>query len=98
MVSRVVRDTETSPIALSVGDDADCNLKSLPGTEATCYDTERNPDMMRSAEAARYLDMSDSWLRQTRMAGRTHGPPFVRQGRAIRYRRGDLDRWLEQRL
>src|SRR3954471_8712574 len=60
--------------------------------------TDRNPEIMRSAEVARYIDMSDSWLRQTRMAGRTHGPPFVRQGRTIRYRRGDLDRWLEQRL
>jgi len=60
---------------------------------------ERNPEMMRSAEAARYIDMSDSWLRQTRMDGRTDGPPFLRQGlRAIRYRRFDLDRWLERRL
>src|SRR3954447_19171271 len=59
---------------------------------------DRNPDMMRSAEAARYIDMSDSWLRQTRMAGRIDGPPFLRQGRAIRYRRSDLDRWLEHRL
>jgi len=59
----------------------------------------RNPDIMRSAEAARYIDMSDSWLRQSRMDNRTDGPPFVRQGsRAIRYRRCDLDRWLERRL
>src|SRR3954471_7269492 len=62
------------------------------------HDTGRNPDMLRSAEAARYIDMSDSWLRQTRMADRTDGPPFLRQGRAIRYRRCDLDRWLERRL
>src|SRR3954453_7934084 len=61
-------------------------------------DTGRNPDMLRSAEAARYIDMSDFWLRQTRMAGRIDGPPFLRQGRAIRYRRGDLDCWLEPRL
>src|SRR6187200_66426 len=61
-------------------------------------DAGRNPDMLRSAEAARYIDMSESWLRQTRMAGRTDGPPFLQQGRAIRYRRCDLDRWLERRL
>jgi hypothetical protein len=69
-------------------------------TEAAVHerDTGRNPDMLRSVEAARYIDMSDSWLRQTRMAGRTDGPPFLRQGRAIRYRRSDLDRWLEHRL
>jgi predicted DNA-binding transcriptional regulator AlpA len=58
----------------------------------------RNPDLLRSPEAARYIDMSDSWLRQTRMADRTDGPPFLRQGRAVRYRRNDLDRWLERRL
>src|SRR5690348_8574191 len=72
-------------------------------TSATAFDTrravaDRNPDMLRTAEAARYIDMSDSWLRQTRMMGRTDGPPYLRQGRAIRYRRSDLDRWLERRL
>src|SRR4051812_24379098 len=68
--------------------------------EATAQgrDTGRNPEMLRSAEAARYIDMSDSWLRQSRMLDRTDGPPFLRQGRAIRYRRSDLDRWLERRL
>jgi predicted DNA-binding transcriptional regulator AlpA len=54
---------------------------------------------LRSAEAATYINMSDSWLRQSRMAGRTDGPVFVRAGaRAIRYRLADLDRWLEQRV
>jgi predicted DNA-binding transcriptional regulator AlpA len=54
---------------------------------------------LRSAEAARYINMSDSWLRQSRMEGRTDGPPFVRSGgRSIRYRLADLDRWLEQRV
>ena len=61
-------------------------------------DPGRNPDIFRSVEAAHYIDMSDSWLRQTRMAGRTDGPPFLRQGRAIRHRRCDLDHWLERRL
>lgn len=54
---------------------------------------------LRSAEAAIYINMSDSWLRQSRMDGRTDGPLFVRAGaRAIRYRLVDLDRWLEQRV
>src|SRR5258708_26420154 len=54
---------------------------------------------LRSAEAATYINMSDSWLRQSRMDGRTDGPLFVRAGaRAIRYRLADLDRWLEQRV
>jgi hypothetical protein len=54
---------------------------------------------LRSAEAAVYINMSDSWLRQSRMDGRSDGPAFVRAGaRAIRYRLADLDRWLEQRV
>ena len=82
MVPQVHRNTETSTTTLAVG-------RAAVG---------RNPDILRSAEAARYIDMSDSWLRQTRMMGRTDGPPFLRQGRAIRYRRCDLDHWLERRL
>lgn len=58
----------------------------------------RAGDILRDADAALYVGMSESWLRQTRMIGRTDGPPFVRVGtRSIRYRRSDLDRWLEQR-
>jgi hypothetical protein len=51
-----------------------------------------------SQAAARYIGMSDSWLRQTRMAGRNDGPPFLRMGaRTVRYLPTDLDRWLEER-
>lgn len=51
-----------------------------------------------SSVAARYIGMSESWLRQSRMLGRSDGPPFLRMGtRAVRYLRADLDRWLEQR-
>ena len=82
MVSPADRNTESSTAALDAGQ----------GTAG------RNPEMLRSTEAALYIDMSNSWLRQTRMAGRMDGPPFLRQGRAIRYRRCDLDRWLERRL
>jgi len=55
--------------------------------------------ILKDPDAARYVGMSESWLRQTRMLGRTDGPPFIRIGtRTIRYRRCDLDRWLERRL
>ena len=56
---------------------------------------------LRSREAAIYIGMSDSFLRQSRMDGdrenRTPAPPYIRIGRrAIRYLREDLDFWLEQ--
>ena len=50
-------------------------------------------------EASIYIGMSRSFLRQGRSngdrPGRTPAPPYVRIGRTIRYRRQDLDAWLE---
>jgi excisionase family DNA binding protein len=53
--------------------------------------------MMTSNEAAKYLGYSGSWMRQSRMVGKS-GPPFIRCGRSIRYRRADLDHWQEEHL
>jgi predicted DNA-binding transcriptional regulator AlpA len=52
-------------------------------------------------EAAHYIGMSVSFLKQSRMDGvrenHTPGPPFVRLGRrAVRYLREDLDAWLKE--
>ena len=49
--------------------------------------------------AARYLCLSVSALRKSRMNGEREGhlppPPFVRLGRRVIYRLADLDRYLE---
>jgi len=49
-------------------------------------------------ETAEYISMSQSFLRQSRMdgvrEGRTPGPDWLQIGRAIRYRKSDLDSWL----
>ena len=52
-------------------------------------------------EAAYYLGVSRSLLRQGRMDGerenRIAGPPYIKVGaRMVRYLREDLDRWLDQ--
>jgi len=51
------------------------------------------------AQAACYIGMSRSFLRQDRMNGirenRTPGPRYVRIGKRIRYLIDDLDAWLE---
>ncbi len=51
-------------------------------------------------ETARYIGMSESFLRQSRMNGdrhnRTPGPKYLKIGRAVRYLKEDLDIWLEQ--
>jgi excisionase family DNA binding protein len=46
----------------------------------------------RPREAADYLRSSESTLAKKRLTG--EGPPFVRIGRAVRYRRSDLDAWM----
>jgi predicted DNA-binding transcriptional regulator AlpA len=52
------------------------------------------------SEAAHYVGMSQSYLRQSRMDGdrenRTPGPRFLKIGRSVRYLVDDLDAWLEQ--
>ena len=51
-------------------------------------------------QAAQYLSMSRSFLRQGRMNGdgenRTPTPPYYKIGRSVRYKISDLDTWLEQ--
>lgn len=47
---------------------------------------------LKTDEAAQYLGLSSSLLNKLRLTG--GGPVFVRlAGRAIRYRRADLDAW-----
>ena len=59
-------------------------------------------DLRRSLteiEAAAYIGMSPSFLRQSRTNGdrvnRTPGPKYIKIGRAVRYFKEDLDAWLE---
>ncbi|GAD80627.1 helix-turn-helix transcriptional regulator [Vibrio ezurae] len=50
-------------------------------------------------ETSAYIGMSRSFLRQARMEGhrknRTVAPPFIKIGRAVRYLKEDLDKWLD---
>lgn len=60
--------------------------------------TNDQKQALTEIEAARYIGMSRSFLAQSRMEGhrlnRTQAPPFIKIGRAVRYRRKDLDQWL----
>jgi excisionase family DNA binding protein len=58
-------------------------------------DDFKNRDIVDETDAARYLKVSKSGLRKWRALG--EGPKFYRCGRLIRYRRSDLDAWLESR-
>jgi excisionase family DNA binding protein len=51
--------------------------------------------LLYPAEAAHLLAMSDRTLEGLRVKG--GGPRFYRLGRAVRYRRRDLNAWIEAR-
>ena len=57
------------------------------------------PLMLTDVEAAEYLGVSVSYLRKSRsdgaIKGRTPPPPFVKIGGKVRYRRIDLDEWVD---
>lgn len=46
-------------------------------------------DMLTTVEAAQHLGLATSTLNKWRVYGR--GPAFIKLGRAVRYRRSDLD-------
>lgn len=79
------------------------NIEKLRVEEGACI--EKVPKKFEKRgydekEAAIYLAVSRSFLRQGRMNGlrknRTPTPVFVRKGRRIKYLKEDLDEWLEE--
>ena len=51
--------------------------------------------LLPPSDAANLLRLSKSWLAKARMRG--DGPPFVKLGRAVRYRESALVQWLKSR-
>jgi predicted DNA-binding transcriptional regulator AlpA len=84
------QEPETSGSRLAYQDAASSHLaSSAPGIG------HNGGPPLSNNEAAEYIGFSPSWMRQSRMPGKT-GPPYHRFGRSIRYHRGDLDEWLAQ--
>jgi len=52
--------------------------------------------MFRTAEAATYLDVKPVTLETWRCKG--GGPVFVKMGKAVRYRKEDLDEFITSRI
>ena len=57
---------------------------------------ESSAPLLNEAQAAEYIGVRPHTLSVWRCT-RRHGIAYIRVGRLIRYRRLDLDRWLEQR-
>jgi predicted DNA-binding transcriptional regulator AlpA len=55
--------------------------------------------LLTSKEAAAYIGVAESYLRQVRMTGQIGGrmvpPPHIEMGRSIRYDKVDLDNWID---
>jgi phage terminase Nu1 subunit (DNA packaging protein) len=49
--------------------------------------------LLNEVQAAEFLDLSIRTLQAWRV--RSAGPPFVKAGRAVRYRRRDLIDWID---
>jgi len=54
------------------------------------------PNILDTPEAATYLRLSKPTLERLRLKG--DGPRYAKLGKAVRYRRADLDAWLASRL
>lgn len=52
---------------------------------------------MDTKALAEYLDVSTRTVEQWRLVG-SDGPPYLKIGRLCRYRRADVDAWLESRV
>lgn len=51
--------------------------------------------LFNTQQVAEWLQVSRNWLEAGRSRG--YGPPFVRIGRRVRYRVGDVKAWLGRR-
>ena len=54
------------------------------------------PEILTTQEAAQYVRLGKPTLERYRVTG--NGPHFALLGRAVRYRKSDLDDWLASRL
>jgi excisionase family DNA binding protein len=53
-------------------------------------------DILNTKEAAAYVRLGKPTLERFRISG--DGPKYCKLGGAVRYRKADLDAWLESRL
>ena len=56
--------------------------------------------LLHERDASEYLGISISWLQKARC--HDYGPCYIKiggkNGRAVRYKQADLDKWLEQNI
>lgn len=52
------------------------------------------PQLLDQKQLALYLGKSTAWCERARWAG--EGPKFIKLGRHVRYRAGDVEAWIDE--
>jgi len=63
---------------------------------ATILKNQLTDHLLTPPEAAAYIGVTENTLSVWRCVGR-YAIPFIKVGRLVRYRRSDLEAWLESR-
>ena len=72
-------------------------FEKKPGdVETEIHVKAREDERLSNAQAAKYLGLKKATLNKWRVYG--DGPPFIKVGRLIQYRKIDLDAYLSARL
>ena len=71
------------------------HVPAISSPDAAGFVVQVQDQLMTVRESAGYLRMSESFLNKARLNGA--GPPFVRIGRKVLYRRSAVDAWLTER-
>jgi predicted DNA-binding transcriptional regulator AlpA len=53
-------------------------------------------EYLNTAQAARYVGLSEEYLEIARHKADSSGPNYIKLPRAVRYARADLDAWMER--
>ena len=65
-------------------------------TQLTNHDNASHPDeLLTTRQVSEELHIAENTLRRWRSDANPAGPPFIRMGNAIRYRRRDLNAWAK---
>jgi len=58
-------------------------------------DTKQSPDdMLDETQLCDWLGLTIAWARKKRLIG--GGPKFIKLGNRVRYRRGDVQAWIDE--
>lgn len=72
-------------------------LKTIIGNAKKSQLAQTPQELLDTKQAANYLGVTPRTLEVWRCVKR-HDIPYIKVGRLVKYRQGDLDTWLESRM